>query len=531
MALKIITHSFCPHFVLTLSSLCPHFDLTLSSQQKKEKTPRKFGTDLTHSSIGNFEKKSAHQSNRSATKKISTVKKPKSKSSFTHLSPHYEDFKSPPEIKSRFHSKRNATSRNLELEGSLREAEKSVQSAINFAQHSATDGTDYIQDRNGSASYTPNNTISSVVRNNHHHNHHQPNLISNNSSNDSRSYNLSGSASASKRSLYSPPSPSIEYTVDFEPGSIGLKVEPVIKNGNKEFGCRVMKFVEAATSSPSQAKKSGKIKVGHVMTAVNGTNVTSKSYADIVSILAECKSEGKTITFRVPRSPLQISETLSSYSQTSSALSRSPKYSSPETTKDESQHHDPEDTPPTMFSPSFVKKMSRTTIQDHFPTPINAQPVKTVSDVLSNVVKNIAPEPNNHDENLRFVPNMLSKRISEVLTGSHSDQFDEAVQMKMELLTELSQAKATLGEQEENIKKMEEMVNTLNQEKITIRSEKEVAESTLTDIQRAKVRFVTLAFITHHKKGLELIFVSIKPTPLLLSLSLSLSLSFTGDYR
>ena len=434
---------------------------------------------MTRSSVGNLKQKSPHlQLTRSAKK--STVKK--AKPSFEPLSPHYEDFKSPPEIKSRFHSRRNAASRNLELEGTLRRAEESVNSALLQPLEEKQDLS--ITERNtsyGSRSggYTPKG--SSRL-----HSHVASTSVE--SEKNRSKENRFSVTSSSRKTSYSP-SPSLEYTVRFEPGSIGLKVEPVIKNGRKEFGCRVMKFVEA-TTSPSQAKRSGQIKVGHVLTAVNGRNVTSKSYADIVTLLAECKTEGKSITFRVPRSPA----TSMPYTPSSSKGEFESLLSSIPSERNETQSPTTSITPPTIFSPSFVKKMSRTTLQDQgiLPGP-SRQPTKTVSDVLSNVVKNIAPA--SHEENEVFVPNMLSKRISEVLTGSHSVQFDETVQMKMELLTELSQAKATLGEQEENIKKMEQMVNTLNQEKITIRDEKEIAESTLTDVQKAKVRILSFLLI------------------------------------
>jgi hypothetical protein len=391
------------------------------------------------------------------------------------------------EIKSRFHSKRNATSRNLELEGTLRRAEESVLSAMNLKQS------------NGRSDENNSNMNTSISMDRYRSERSgQKKTPSMNRSSDSRTNSVITSSlrKGGNNSMLSPsPSSStLEYTVQFEAGSIGLKVEPVIKNGDKEFGCRVMKFVDCA--SPSQAIKSGRIAVGHVMTAVNGRNVTSKSYADIVALLAEHKSEAKGITFRVPRPQSSMSNISSS---TPSVSFRLPSFDTPKeelaSPNQNSIHHihspAPSATPPTMFSPSFVKKLSRTSLSDQpvFNSP-SKQPVKSVTDVLNNVIKNMVPEA--HETMPAFATGALSKRISKALTGSYSTQFDEAVQMKMELLTELSEAKASLGEHEMNIKKMEEIVDTLAKEKDAIKVEKEVAESTLTDIQMAKVRSIKL---------------------------------------
>ena len=436
---------------------------------QKAKTPRKFGTDLTRSSVGNITQPPVRLSSRSAKK--STTKK--GRKPFTPLSAHDENFKSPEEVKSRLHSKRNMTIRNLELEGSLRRAEESVQSAM--AQKIPEEyaiGHTLVTKRNLNQS--------GIVSHNTPMSQSEKNGVG---SIDSKNRSKSFSSSSSRRFSSASPSTSMQYTIPFEAGSIGLKVEPVIKNGNKEFGCRVMRFLDGE----SQAKQFPQIEVGHVLTSVNGRNVTAKSYAEIVALLAEYKSEQKKITFRIPRSSPSIVSTpsstftLKSQSQFAEVpLSKHQIKMSPGSSPYVSA------TPPTLFSPSFVKKMSRTTIQDHpiFPSPAK-QSVKTVTDVLNNVMKNIVPEDTGSKPS--FSTGALSKKISEALVGQHSVQFDETVQMKMELLTELSEAKASLGEHEMSIKKMEDMVDTLTKEKKTILNEKEVAEATLTGIQKEKV--------------------------------------------
>ena len=329
------------------------------------------------------------------------------------MSPHFEEFTSPTdqdveEIKSRFHADRNRTNRNLELEleGSVKRVER-VEQNVNENEMLCS----------GNASSVERSSVSSSI---------ETESISSRFASIRKKKESTPSSTSSNSSL--------EYTVQFEPGSIGLKIEPVVKSGNKEFGCRVMKFVD--TASPSQAKKSGKIEIGHVLTAINGRNVTSKSYADIVKQLADCKSQGKSITFRIPRIPaLNISQTPSS--ESSSPMVGELSADSPLLVKSLPVKHDmirPSPSTPgscssTMFSPSFVKKMTQTTVKDrNVFLGSNKKQVKTVSDVLSNVMKNIIPDTN--DSTSSFTTSTLSKRISEALIGTHSVHFDETVQMK-----------------------------------------------------------------------------------------------------
>lgn len=65
----------------------------------------------------------------------------------------------------------------------------------------------------------------------------------------------------------------VKYEVQFQPGLMGMKLDPVIQSrhrnggsgasGNgKELGCRVVKFVDVGSSGTSQARKSRKIMPG-----------------------------------------------------------------------------------------------------------------------------------------------------------------------------------------------------------------------------------------------------------------------------
>ena len=282
-----------------------------------------------------------------------------------------------------------------------------------------------------------------------------------------------------------------EYTVDFKPGPIGLKLEPVLTNGKKEFGCKVMRFVggDIDSGSPSQALKSGKINIGDVVTAVSGKNVTSKSYKDIVSILRNTSSsEGRSITFRVPRSPaavmpktpaVTIRPSSKESSSSSSTARKEAKYSAD---KKAGGHLDK---PQTMFSPSFVKHTRQTSVKDAAILYTPRSPSKPLSDVLNTVIKHIKPAACN--ANTSHVASILSKQLGQVLNGRSSKEVDETVRMKMELLSELSQAYASLGEQEKNMVMMTKIMNDIHQEKVAAQAEVDSIQDTLSEVQIAKV--------------------------------------------
>ena len=271
----------------------------------------------------------------------------------------------------------------------------------------------------------------------------------------------------------------IEYTVTFEPGPIGLKLEPVLKNGSKEFGCRVLKIIETGKgrSSPTQALKSGKINVGDVIVSINGKSVTSKAYKEIVSLLTASTSD-RVVTFRIPRSPAKAMP-MTPHSNVRSGIDAVNALKTPSIVKnnDDNDH--------SMFSPSFVKKMSRSTVKDSstFYTP--RHPTKPITDVLSTVMKNVAPVMSTAKQSQ--VANNLSKQIGQTFAGRSSKESDETIRMKMVLLSELSEAKASLGEQEKSMKMMTKIMNDIHKEKLAVLSEKDNLQEELSVAQKAKV--------------------------------------------
>lgn len=271
----------------------------------------------------------------------------------------------------------------------------------------------------------------------------------------------------------------VEYTVTFEPGPIGLKLEPVLKNGSKEFGCRVLKIIETGKgrSSPTQALKSGKINVGDVIVSINCKSVTSKAYKEIVSLLTASTSD-RVVTFRIPRSPAKAMP-MTPHSTVRSGIDAVNALKTPSIVK-----HD-EDNDDSMFSPSFVKKISRSTVKDSstFYTP--RHPTKPITDVLSTVMKNVAPVMSTAKQSQ--VATNLSKQIGQTFAGRSSKESDETIRMKMVLLSELSEAKASLGEQEKSMKMMTKIMNEIHKEKLAVLSEKDNLQEELSVAQKAKV--------------------------------------------
>lgn len=361
-------------------------------------TPRKFGTDLTERNVNKSSSK--RLSSRFTKKQSSIVKHPRNRSRLQ-----YNNISSPskisPTIKSRFSSKeRSNLGKNLAF--SLEMAEKSVNSALNVGS------TVNIAEQ----SRTPSST------------------------------NLTKSVWSSPIGQSSSPRAQ-EYSVYFKPGPIGLKLEPVIKNGTKEFGCRVMKFTEKKnkiSSSPSQAVKCGLIQLGDVLTAINSISVTSKPYAEIISILTKYNDQGRTITFRwrspAPVMPVtpgrsNLDHNLTQFSLkndgATNEILKSPEISQQTKTAVAAKEnvstrldfsHD-ESNSPLMFSPSSVQKLAK-----------------------SNLKYSSDSSPHKDNDKSGFL-NSVMKRVFPEMYGS---ELKETAEKKYDLLSELSNAKVALTE-------------------------------------------------------------------------------------
>lgn len=70
------------------------------------------------------------------------------------------------------------------------------------------------------------------------------------------------------------------YSVTFQAGSIGLQLEPVCETMERQVGCRVMRFADGGPKQPGQARKTGKIRPGYV---ISGLHVSIDNYIDLTS--------------------------------------------------------------------------------------------------------------------------------------------------------------------------------------------------------------------------------------------------------
>ena len=299
-----------------------------------------------------------------------------------------------------------------------------------------------------------------------------------------------------------------DYTITFEPGPIGIKLEPILD----EFGCRVMKFVDSSESSnstsscfTSQARRTGKIREGDILLQINSTAVESWNYKDIILLLKALPAkQPKQLTFRsvwagvmtnqdgkqqqqlVPKtpscqpscqpsslpnslalfcaegdmkSPIQQDISMLSMATTPSFSSSSIGIMHNERIGTAERGHRP------YFSPSRVKALSnsngpasppsaKTPPAATTPTLINQQqPGGAPTPIFKKVVNSIAPTAGavaSSGYNISSaLTSVVSTKLGEVLVGRSNREFDEAVQLKMSLLHELSQAKVTLATHQE----------------------------------------------------------------------------------
>ena len=340
----------------------------------------------------------------------------------------------------------------------------------------------------------------------------------------------------------------LEYDVAFQPGPIGLKLEPVVVSGNREIGCRVMKFIDAGVAAPGQARASGKIRPGDLLIAVDGQDVISWNYPDVITYLKlRPSSLGRQMTFRsvweppmktsnnqVPTNPLSdttplkkpppnpeqgrrssvgllspseaaFSHVLTSFCQDDQAPQSSQLHPS-ESNKPMKNFIAPQDLSilsiaessigpnasmmsapqsfivedreeQSVFSPSRVKKLSSTVTQhDRTASP----PRKQISKVLSTVYNSVAPAAGivavSSYNVTSTLTSVMSTKLGEALVGHSSREFDQAIQLKMKLLTELSQAKVTLDAKEEEQARLHQSIQQLSEDKAreTMRLEQEL---------------------------------------------------------
>lgn len=305
-----------------------------------------------------------------------------------------------------------------------------------------------------------------------------------------------------------PPSP--VYSVTFGPGPIGVKLEPVVECQGREVGCRIMKFVDGGDKDPGQARQSGKVRLGDLIIAVDGQDVVSWDYPDIIKLLKRNKGDRKLqlrnvwdensqplpSTTRKASEPTAAPTVLNekekmeakrlssvgtrmlnvccepSPSTVSSTSTTSPIYAADvsvisvagsfTTIDEESSETSPLLDQENCFSPSRVKALAAS---PPAPTQASATDTKPISKVLNTVYNSVAPTAGvvaSSSYNITSsLTSAVSTKLGEVLVGHSSNEFNQAVEVKMQLLKELSQAKVCLDAEVQERERLKEAITEI----------------------------------------------------------------------
>eukprot|EP01031_Cornospumella_fuschlensis_P042179 gene42179-51505_t len=91
----------------------------------------------------------------------------------------------------------------------------------------------------------------------------------------------------------------VDYSVEFPPGPMGLELEPLIRSAEREIGCRVKDYYFALDhDGVNQSFLESKVKVGDIISYVDGQDVRSLPFVQIVDLLKSLKAQKKTIWFK-----------------------------------------------------------------------------------------------------------------------------------------------------------------------------------------------------------------------------------------
>ena len=321
------------------------------------------------------------------------------------------------------------------------------------------------------------------------------------------------------------------YTVTFEPGPIGLQIEPAGSGA-----VRVQRFVDGGPRAPGPARRTGLIQLGDLVTRVNKRPIVS--YETTVQLLQQTGVRREMTLQRVSWNhhkqkkdpPRRLPGTLrkkqtpkgadkQSDSSDDSELrpisfvvdtlvtphpqqdeenqGKADSSLSPDASLETASLHSVTPSITTMdrgpaLSPSRIKEIVRNesstkeaaTFSPHKREKTRSSPSKSV---LKTVYTSVVPTAGAVASGSLKVGSLLSTKLGEALVGHSSSEFDTTVQLKHELLNELSQAKATLHTQQETIQTLlrsqAQEKERLEQELDLSRREKLIAEQSLVQLQ------------------------------------------------
>jgi hypothetical protein len=148
-----------------------------------------------------------------------------------------------------------------------------------------------------------------------------------------------------------------------------------------------------------------------------------------------------------------------------------------------------------MFSPANVKMLvEASSFKDAILyTPMRAP--RTLSKVLSTVLKSVAPKAKDAMTSSLAMTSSVTEKLGQVLFGHSSRDFENAIQMKTELLKELSQARVSIGADEEGREHLQRTIENLSESNASHRRARETAEQAL-QLARQESVSVTLQFFS-----------------------------------
>ena len=280
-----------------------------------------------------------------------------------------------------------------------------------------------------------------------------------------------------------------EYTITFQPGPIGMKLEPILESSQgQEIGCRVLEFVGGELS---QAKRSGKITPGDVLLQVNHTNVVSWAYPQVIRFLKMLPTtQPKRLTFKslpTTTSSKEQQQLLTNHVLTN--LMHTTTRSTSSTTQEENS----------VFSPSKVKALSKahnnngdttgysweSNNDDHDDDTTAVTPLR--------ILQNRQAQPPPPFTTLAIASRMSTKLAQAVMVGGHSTKdINQAVQLKLQLLTELSHAKINIDRKDQETTKMETIIQNLVTKLDVTDKDKESLHLQVQSLREAKTRLEQL---------------------------------------
>jgi len=91
----------------------------------------------------------------------------------------------------------------------------------------------------------------------------------------------------------------IRYKIEFPPGPMGLELDPVIRSSEREIGCRVKDYYFGMDHKGVDRKYiETRIAIGDIVCSINGEDVKSLPFVNIVDKLKSLRDSKRVISFK-----------------------------------------------------------------------------------------------------------------------------------------------------------------------------------------------------------------------------------------